>query len=257
MRNLASWAQHIRHTAFLPVLWCNDACYRALLHTSRQTPADPNPQIPSSWHRTLDNFKQRLNRQTEIFFCIAEIDQQNGYRQARYERNFLVVNIESYFHNLTAINPGFTDLLNTYQHLNKLPGFFAYVKDAIISLIISHFAGFYFDADIKHTRQPFPQNYMALNPQHPVFTQVTDKHLPNAMLIQMSKVINDSSNPDEALLNCKVGAVPEAGIMETMLLCQMLASSYACIQANIIPILTHHSSPITNAKYLHHVRSGI
>ncbi|MFZ9036322.1 MAG: hypothetical protein ACO2ZM_09460 [Francisellaceae bacterium] len=175
-QNLFQWANYLKKSQFLPILWCNRMAFTLLraeytVNTSkpkhmsdvvdmvvdRQCHGDAFNQeniqrLPQSWHKSAEALYNLLSSDEHVFCLKARPTK----RQA-----IIAIDIEYYFDKLSQKISELHEFLALYRLLNNQPNIQAFVKDNIMPYILCRFGGFYFDIDIQ-PGSVFPDNMQTL-----------------------------------------------------------------------------------------------
>lgn len=173
-RNLGKWSTALNESEFLPILWCNNATYQAILKKNGSgiiPKLNIRERLKSNWKKAFDQFTEKTPELADYFFWLFENHQQLSQKKpndpnatmhtTKFYRKVLVCNIEAflkvqihrYYPTYKKTASQFAVMLECIQILNELE-LYAYAKNSLVPLLVGYFGGFYFDIDITPLR-PF------------------------------------------------------------------------------------------------------
>ncbi|WP_119343762.1 hypothetical protein [Facilibium subflavum] len=162
-KNIIHWAQHLKDTEFVPVLWTNDSVFKEMQtqiesekNKATLTIGDPVYHLLVKENNIKRNTIEKLNKITDLKSEGKLLwKPHSSLLDSGRSCYIIIINAETYLNEIAnrdnsgkVLKENVESIKLCYQlaNENKL---FALMKDKFIPFIISHFGGFYFDADIK------------------------------------------------------------------------------------------------------------
>lgn len=200
LNNLAAWAEHLKATEFVPVLWVNDEVECELLSAQNNHTLIPAAGVlaatPATWHKNIQHLLGRVGHNNVSLWQTRAPN--NRYHSYSKKMGVLVVNVEGFFDNAARVNPNFKALKNLFQLL-VIEQLFYHLKNYLVDFLICYLKGFYFDLDFSpKTNTAFFKSMRSVNTALLVYASSHE-------LLKLGKIFNvlkhDPQYPDAISLD--------------------------------------------------------